>query len=285
MAYHNPQVPHEVNVSKSSDMAMFVRLSVQLALGVVACFLIVYFAFRWFAVYIPFSFEQSIAQSVFSQQTQTDEKHKSAQDQLQALADNLARQMVLPADMPVRVHLIDSDEKNAFATLGGHIILTQGLIDSVSSENALAMVLGHEIAHVRNRDPIVSAGTSLTFNLILSVVTGGDVGMIEQTSGMLTQLSFSRDQESLADQLALSALQKHYGHTHGAEAFFQAILNEESGHKPPAEFLSSHPDTKKRLTVIKQSQTQADKTLTPLPQSLLAIQNKAEKTKSCTESQ
>ena len=277
MGYHNPQVPHEVNVSKGSDMAMFVRLSTYLALGAVVCFVLVYFAFRWFAAYIPFRFEQSIAQSVFSHQTQTDEAHKAAQANLQTLADNLTRQMALPADMAIHIHLIDSTEKNAFATLGGHIILTQGLIDSVTSENALAMVIGHEIAHVRNRDPIISAGTSLTFNLILSVVTGGDVGMIEQTSGMLTQLSFSRAQESQADQLALSALQKQYGHTHGAEAFFQALLKEESGQKPPAEFLSSHPDTKKRLTLIKQSQTQANNTLTPLPQALLAIQNKTEK--------
>ena len=253
MKYDNPQVPHEVNVSERSHTNTFIRMTIVMILGIVASFICIYLFFRFFSAYIPFSFEQSITRNLFSEQG-VKSPQQDAQKELQALADKLAAKMNMPDDMPVQVHLIDSLEKNAFATLGGHLILTQGLIDIMPSENALAMVMAHEIAHVKHRDPIVSAGSALTFNLLLSVVMGGDVGLMEQTSGTLTQLSFSRTQENNADKAAIDTVKAYYGHTNGAEAFFKIILDEAKHSKAPIEFLSTHPDTQKRLERIMQTQ-------------------------------
>ena len=63
--------------------------------------------------------------------------------------------------MKLRVHYVDTAVPNAFAALGGHIAVTRGLYESVQSENALALVLAHEIAHVRARDPIAGIGGGL----------------------------------------------------------------------------------------------------------------------------
>ncbi|MGL4666401.1 MAG: M48 family metallopeptidase, partial [Saezia sp.] len=161
---------------------------------------------------------------------------------------------------------------NAFATLGGHIIINKGAIDNVTSENALAMVLAHEVAHVKNRDPLTGMGTSALFSLVLAIVTGSDSGLT--IIGNLTELSFSRQQESDADKDALIALRSYYGHTKGSDEFFSRIL-EKYGPADPLAFLSSHPDTENRLHVIRQDQVRIAtfKDLVPLSPSLKAVQN------------
>jgi predicted Zn-dependent protease len=45
--------------------------------------------------------------------------------------------------------ILDSDEINAFATPGGHIFITRGLLDCAKSEDALAAIIAHEIAHIQ----------------------------------------------------------------------------------------------------------------------------------------
>jgi predicted Zn-dependent protease len=47
------------------------------------------------------------------------------------------------------VMILDSREFNAFATPGGHIFITRGLVETLASEDALAAVLAHEIAHIQ----------------------------------------------------------------------------------------------------------------------------------------
>jgi predicted Zn-dependent protease len=47
------------------------------------------------------------------------------------------------------VMILDSPELNAFATTGGHILITRGLIETLQTEDALAAIIAHEIAHVQ----------------------------------------------------------------------------------------------------------------------------------------
>ena len=66
------------------------------------------------------------------------------QQRLQKLLDNL------PADSPLRdyafsVQLVESEEINALALPGGHIVVLSGLVEQAESENELAMVLDHEL--------------------------------------------------------------------------------------------------------------------------------------------
>jgi beta-barrel assembly-enhancing protease len=67
--------------------------------------------------------------------------------------------VALNSDMPVtyggyHFAVLDTEEINAFASPGGIIFLTKGLIDSIENEDELAAVLAHEVAHINNRDGI-----------------------------------------------------------------------------------------------------------------------------------
>ncbi|MBI1862327.1 MAG: M48 family metalloprotease [Deltaproteobacteria bacterium] len=55
------------------------------------------------------------------------------------------------AELNYRFGLLNSQEINAFATPGGYIFLTRGLLQNVADESELAAVLGHEIAHVNEK--------------------------------------------------------------------------------------------------------------------------------------
>lgn len=56
--------------------------------------------------------------------------------------------------------ILDSDEVNAFACPGGIIFITKGLIRMLGSEDELAAVLAHEVAHVNAKDGMSSVETS-----------------------------------------------------------------------------------------------------------------------------
>jgi predicted Zn-dependent protease len=75
-------------------------------------------------------------------------------------------------------------------------------------------------------------------------------GFIGNT-GLLTALSFSRDQESAADKLAVEALVKHYGHAGGAAQLFKVFdkASEQTNSKVP-EFFATHPLNENRTESI-----------------------------------
>lgn len=281
MSYENPKLSHEINVSKDSYVRTFFRLSIGLVLLLLAGFAVIYFSLRVGAQYIPYSVEKPLGDVVVSAlaDTNNSEERIKAQRKLQQLAQNLKQHMDSPEDMPVNIHLSDMDEVNAFATFGGHIVVTQGLLDTVHSENALAMVLAHELAHIKNRDPLISLGSGVIFSLAIASITGSNVDAywLTNSTGGLTQLTFSRKQESAADAEAIKALTSYYGHTLGAEELFQAILSKSQYAPHVSEFLQSHPDTENRIISIKASQKNlpSPAELTPLPDEIMKIQRKS----------
>jgi predicted Zn-dependent protease len=120
------------------------------------------------------------------------------------------------------VAILDSPEINAFATSGGHIFITRGLLECVHSEDTLAAVIAHEIAHIQLQHSIKAIKTSRIHNAIR--VTGSSAVNIATDGTMLAELTetlhesvgdimttmvnngYSRSQEFDADTLALSLL-------------------------------------------------------------------------------
>ena len=90
------------------------------------------------------------------------------------------------------------------------------------SENALAMVIAHEIAHVRHRDPIAALGGGATLALLLAIAGGNVQSLAPQVAG-LVQRGYSREAERLADEDALGALERFYGHAGGAADVFRQL--------------------------------------------------------------
>lgn len=93
----------------------------------------------------------------------------------------------------------DPDFVNAFALPGGHIVVGRGLLRLVQSEDELAAVLGHEIAHVDDRDAI---------ERVQYLMVSRKIGLdgIYQLGAPLVQLyeaGYSKEQEFEADRAGL----------------------------------------------------------------------------------
>lgn len=230
------------------------RFAIAFALFAVFLGSMIYYADK-LLVFIPFSAEQKFIrpyEELFAKYWQDEKIDLQAQAYLQDLGEQLATQINLGDDIHIKVHLVNADEQNAFATLGGHIVIFTGLINNLPDENSLAMVLAHEIAHIKQRDPIVSLGRGAMVQLLYALVTGnsGSFDGLFSSGSEVGMLFFSREQESQADLLALEALAKHYGHVAGSTTFFRQMLQAHNDEMPA--WLSSHPKLQQRINVINQ---------------------------------
>jgi len=255
MTYENPEIPEGINVTPEHPLKEFAVLLVGVSAAIVVAVVSLSLLAGYMVRFVPFAQEQALASRAGTlwQGIELDEDAQAKQHYLQSLADRLSVHMALPEGMTITVHYVNEPTVNAMATLGGHVVIFQGLIDAVPSENALAMVMAHEIAHVRHRHPIVALGRGFAVALALSSLSGVGDGMMQQwlgSVGMVTSLSFSRAQEAESDLDALQALQQEYGHVGGAEAFFEYVMD--GGHwlEPPA-LLSTHPGTEERIERIR----------------------------------
>ncbi len=171
-------------------------------------------------------------------------------NETQLLVDRLVRHW---PDTPYRfrVEIDDSEIANAMALPGGLIIVTQGLLDQVESENELAFVLGHELGHFKNRDHLRALGRGIVISLFFAVVTGNDVAGIGIKAADLTLRGFSRRQETQADEFGLAVVHSEYGHVDEAWRLFERWDTEDSALIDLITYLATHPETGDRIVDMK----------------------------------
>jgi predicted Zn-dependent protease len=275
--FSNPQLPDGINNSDEHPLRSFLALAG--ALLVIALLLAGAIAFFGGAVarQLPYRIE---AELIAPYAERSPAKPGVVDDYLQRLADRMAEGLALPEGMRIRAHYVDEPVANAFATLGGNIVIYRGLLERLPDENALAMVVAHEIGHAQHRHPIASLGRGVALAAAVGIFSSAaGSGAIESalgTSGMLTALTFSRAQEEEADDVALARLVGAYGHAGGAVDTFRA-LREAAGEKARAEppkFLSTHPLTDQRIArleaMIATSGWAADGRRVAIPQAVRA---------------
>ena len=119
--------------------------------------------------------------------------------------------------------VLDSPEINAFALPGGYVYVTRGIMAYLDSEAELAGVIGHEIGHVTARHSAQRAtrAQNAGFGVIAATVLGavleaqglpgaGDVAsQVSQGVAAGYVASYSRDQESQADELGAEYLARN----------------------------------------------------------------------------
>ncbi len=125
------------------------------------------------------------------------------------------------SDMPeiflgYRVLILNSDEINAFATPGGHIFITKGLLRCCRTEDAVAAVLAHEIGHIQLKHGIRAIKQERLIEFGKTIVTeiGGDKlletfdGAIGDFTNMMINTGYSRPFEYAADDVAQTLLRR-----------------------------------------------------------------------------
>ncbi len=269
--YTNPKAPERISSGHEHPL-LDIAKSLAIVIVLVAVLIVgSFFVARAAAPFLPFAWERALADRVAPSALDAQAGDAEVQAYLQDLANRIAAAMELPDDMVITVHILDEDTVNAFATLGGHIFVFDGLWQRLDSENAAAMLIGHEIAHIKNRDPIRSASGALLASLAVGAVLG-DVGILGDLAGagsLLTALRFSREQETQADRDAAAAVFALYGHLNGATDLFTSLKEATGDTTDSPAFLASHPGLSERIADLQREAAAAGQSLigekTPLP--------------------
>ena len=167
---------------------------------------------------------------------------------LQAMTRRLTASVETPYD--IRVSVADAGIVNALAAPGGRVIVFRGLIDRAKSAEEVAGVLAHEIAHVVRRHPTQGMIASIGWSALLSVFTGGaslSSDAVARLAAHLATSSYSRDLEAEADEGALAMLAASGMGSAGLASFFRSMEKEEKAGLGLPEYLSTHPETGKRV--------------------------------------
>jgi predicted Zn-dependent protease len=169
---------------------------------------------------------------------------------LQDHLDRLVQE--LPADSPLReysfkIFLGDSKKINAFALPGGSIVVFQGLLNTIRSENELDMVLAHELGHFYHRDHLQAMGRNLLLFLVSRLLPGDQSSDLVSWLGGKFERRYSQKQELAADSWGLNLLYRRYGHVGGATDFFKRLSQKKSHF---AYFLATHPHPEDRLNSL-----------------------------------
>lgn len=282
MKFENRLPAEGINASSEHPLKEFAWLGAAVLGTVALVTAVVAYGAQWLAPRIPFEYETRLAGDMLAVQPKTDHG-RAVQAELQALADRLVARMELPAGMKVRVGYQETGVVNAFATLGGHTVFFRGLIEKIGSEDALAMVMAHEIAHLKHRHPAAALGRGVAVGVILSLVSAdlgrSAAGGVLTHTGTVTLLSFNRDQERQADEEALRVVAAEYGHVGGAlelfEVFSRAQAERAGAGAPAVEFLATHPLTPNRIESVRRWATQHGRALDgprqPLSTALAAV--------------
>lgn len=257
---YEPRTPPENNVSETHPLSELATLVIGIALVTVvltftAAFtidLLVQFVpphleARWFGA-IWSDLPDAMAETSGDEGEETDPRLDQVHELLQRLAGHWPEN-----PYEVRIAIMEEPMPNAFALPGGAIMLTEGLLDLVESENELAFVLAHELGHFAGRDHLRGLGRSLAVGLSLAVVTGGSSGdALPLLAANLTQLGFARDQESEADRFALELVEREYGHAGGATDFFEKLdaLRQSGASERLGAWFLTHPLSRDRIAAL-----------------------------------
>lgn len=156
-------------------------------------------------------------------------------------------------------NLVQDKQANAFCMPGGKIVVYEGLLPYTQNETALAIVLGHEIAHAvakhsaeqMTKKQNQSLGTSILGTVLNSTVGNGVGDIAAQVAGgyfSFRNLKYSRSHENEADYMGLIFAAMAGYNPQEAVSFWQRMSGGST--KQSSEFLSSHPSDATRIKNI-----------------------------------
>jgi predicted Zn-dependent protease len=155
---------------------------------------------------------------------------------------------VRASEYEITVTVVKVKTQNAFATMGGQIVVFSRLIEEMDGPDELAGVLAHEIAHVIARHPLTHAIESVTTMNFTGNLGGGtsDIG------GALAMSAYSRTKEAEADRIASQILGDAGISPRGLAKFFQRLQKAAKGGFGGALALfNTHPALAERAARLK----------------------------------
>ncbi|MEO7251395.1 MAG: M48 family metallopeptidase, partial [Arenimonas sp.] len=155
----------------------------------------------------------------------------------------------------IRLYLVDLPYFNASMAPNGAMILWTGSLLRIQNEAQLALVLGHEFGHFRERHTLQqwrklkkSSAFLSTFGVLTSGAGLGVAGMAANLAGAANMMKFSRDKEREADRIGFAQLLAQGYDPNASVELWEGMLREENArdYGKPIPVFSTHPQTRER---------------------------------------
>lgn len=165
-------------------------------------------------------------------------------------------------DRDLTLVMIDSPDLNAFAVPGGVVGVNAGMFLHAYSEQELASVLAHELAHISQRHfarRLEDQNKHLALNMagllasvIIAASGGGDAGLAAlastQALSLQKQLSYSRQNEQEADRIGITTLAASGMNAAAMVEMFERMMQSQRYNRQVPEYLRTHPLTESRIS-------------------------------------
>ena len=152
-------------------------------------------------------------------------------------------------NIPYTFQVVDDDNINAFATMGGFVYVNKGLMTAADNEAQLASVIGHEIGHISARHAIKQMRQMAIASGVASAAGLDGSRAVQIGVELALRRPHSRQAEYEADQLGLQTMGRSGYAQSGMVDFMKKLLNKPS----PPSILSTHPATSDRIAAISQA--------------------------------
>lgn len=166
------------------------------------------------------------------------------------------------------VAVLQSEQANAFCLPGGKMAVYTGLVPITQNENAMAIVMGHEIAHalLRHGSQRMAQQKLVQMGQMAAGVAFGNMDPQQQQMVMAALgagaqygliLPYGRNHETQADEVGLMLAAAACYDPHEAIPLWQRMSELGGGQRPP-EFASTHPDPANRIATLQSLMPRAE---------------------------
>lgn len=158
-------------------------------------------------------------------------------------------------DVVYFIKVINKDIINAISLPGGYIYIFQGLLDEIESDDELAAVVAHEVAHITAKHGIKRLQSSYGA-MALQLLASHSNSEVASGVGLMLNTIFtehSQEAEFESDRLGVKYLKAAGYDPHGMVKFLTRLRNKEERTSPKAiVYWRTHPHLSKRIAVVNQ---------------------------------
>ena len=166
-------------------------------------------------------------------------------------------------ELVYRFEVVEDDDMNAFSLPGGYVFINDGLIKETASDDELAGVIAHEVAHITARHAVKRYESQLGLQLAqLATVAArqgraaGGLGIAAQAA----QLAYARQDELEADRLAVKYLKAAGFDPKAVLTFLEKLAEVDRKERPyfprgvvRPQYALTHPYVPERLRAVKEA--------------------------------
>jgi predicted Zn-dependent protease len=155
----------------------------------------------------------------------------------------------------IKITVVDSNVKNAFALPGGQIVVYSGILKSMNSYPELVALLGHETGHIAHRHSLRLMVKNVSLSALLSLIFqdyNNISGILIGKATELEQLSYGREAEEEADRFGYSVMKENKTDIKGMISLFNHLKTDDHLQNKIPEFMMTHPKLDSRIAIIEE---------------------------------